>query len=106
MMAIATENDIKLAELTVSEFFSIEVNNLYSRDRKRNTSNARAFLWLILHQDMKMSAAQIAKRYGRTRRNVFMQISGIKFLTEGPFEERSIYDKILGNLLDKQIAKK
>ncbi len=106
MMVIATENDIKLAELTVSEFFSIEVSDIRSRDRKRNTSNARAFLWLILHQDMKMSATEIAKRYDRTRRNVFMQISGIKFLTEGPFQENAIYDTLLHNLLNKQMKEK
>lgn len=94
-MNYSVTSSFDIVELAVSEFFSVKVSDIYSRDRKRNTSNARAFVWFVLHYNYGISSNNIAKKYGRTRRNVFLQLSGIKFLVENQPQEHDDYQKLL-----------
>jgi len=96
---------IERVESVVSAFFDIDLKDVYSRDRKRSTSNARAFIWFILHYDVGLSSSEIAKIYNRTRRNVFLQLSAIKFLIENQTQEHDDYLSISEIIIKNEEAR-
>ena len=75
-------------------FFGVSLDELYSREIARKVSNARHYLWYILHYDFGMSNGQIAKRYDRTKRAVIMSISDLRFRVVQQREDRNIYNRI------------
>ena len=93
---------IRLVELAVSQLFSVNLSDIRGRERKRHTSNARALIWFVLHYDYNMSSNKIAIEYQRTRRDVCMQVSNMKFLIEKNATEKENYQKVLQFIKEKE----
>lgn len=98
-MKLTTEqiNKIDEIEMIVANHFGIEPQSIINRESKENVSNARYFLWYILHFDLGMSPTQLGRLYYRTPRLVkrgYAKIkSGIKF--------HKLYSNIYEDLMEK-----
>lgn len=65
-------------EKIICEYFNVEQHSLYGQRGQENVTNARFYLWYILHYDMNLSVNRIAKIYNKTPRNISYAIAKIK----------------------------
>lgn len=81
-------------EEKVCNYFGVEREILVAKNKFRQPSLARGYLWYVLHYDYKMSINTLAKQYGRTVRRVNRVISKIKYLVETQKTYKGHYEKI------------
>lgn len=81
-------------EKELCEFFGVDKESIYARNAKRKVSNARHYLWFILHTHFGLSFLDIAKMYNRSRRKVIQYCMEIRFRVNNQREDKDVYDKI------------
>lgn len=89
---------IEHLEDVISNYFNVPKDVFWDKKWDKITSKAKSYLWYILHYDEKISSGKIAKRYGRTKRNVFITLSKIKFAIEKQKGYKKTYDDIYKNI--------
>jgi chromosomal replication initiation ATPase DnaA len=93
-LAYKFQNKIDEIAEEVCKYFNVSEQQIISRDCTENVSNARYFLWYILHYEMKLSGKTLAKMYFRTHRGVFKGVAKIRSgLKTQPFYQ-IIYDNL------------
>lgn len=78
----------------VCKYFNVSEQQIISRDCTENVSNARYFLWYILHYEMRLSAKKLSNIYFREPRNVFRGISKIKQGIKNQPYYKAIYEDL------------
>lgn len=81
-------------EEKVCNYFGVGIETLVAKNKLRQPSLARGYLWYILHYDYKLSINTLAKQYGRTARRVNRVISKTKYLVETQKTYKGHYEKI------------
>lgn len=81
-------------EKSICNLFEVTKEDLYSRELKQNASNARHYLWLILHCHYGFSNLSIARKYKRARVTVIQYITQLKFRIKHQREDKEIYAEI------------
>lgn len=71
---------IGLVESAVAEHFGIKQETIRSGGKSRAVSDSRLFLWYFLHYRWNMTSLEIAKEYGKSKRNIYYAVS---FVREG-----------------------
>lgn len=72
-------NIIERASSVVSKYFNLRVQELYSKNRRSKVVTAKQLLWYILHTDLNISVGILSKEFLRSRRNIFVAISKIRY---------------------------
>lgn len=90
-------------EKIVGDYFEVSPEEIRGKNRNMNCSDARHFVWHILHYILGYKVSFIAKVYGVTRRNVYYSITQIhEGIRMQPFYEYH-YRNILKELKDSSI---
>ena len=79
----------------ICTFFDLTSAELKSRNRLRAVSSARNFAYYVLHCELGYSAGEIAKWFGRTRREVFRRIADVRTQLKFVKSMRETYDKLV-----------
>ena len=79
----------------ISGYFNLSVEDLTSKSRLRKVSTARNFAYYVLHVELGYSAGEIAKWFGRTRREVFRRIADVRTQLKFVKSMRETYDKLV-----------
>lgn len=78
----------------VCGFFGVKHKDLINKCKSEQLSNARFYIWYILHTKYGLSYTVISAMYFRTKRNVEIGIAKIKYgIKEQPFY-RKIFEDI------------
>lgn len=87
--------DAKKIESSICQLFGVDIESIYSRDMRRVVSNARHYLWFILHLHFGMSYLDIARQYKRSRRKVIQYCMEILFRVNNHKADKETYEKII-----------
>lgn len=82
----------------VCKYFDVSEQDIVNKDKKEKPSNARYFLWYILHYEMRLSVRMIADTYIRAERNVYKGISKIRCGLRTQSYYRTIYNELLNRI--------
>lgn len=85
---------IDCIENYICELFGVSSEEIYAINATRVASLARAYLFYIIHIDLKYSIKCICDRYGRKKRSVFTAISKIKYLINNQKQFTAQYEEI------------
>lgn len=77
-LAYKIQNKVDKISEIVCTYFNVEEQQIISRNSTERVSNARYFLWYILHYHLRISGLTLAKIYFRKKRVVFSGISKIR----------------------------
>lgn len=92
-----TDNDRKAIDFTekiVSEYFNVGLNEVASRNHKRDASLARGFIWYILHYNYDLSISKLSIEYYRNRRSINYLIAKIKIAVKKQVSYKEMYKAI------------
>lgn len=101
-MVAITENDRKIIDFTeevVCKYFNVNLNDVTSKNHKRDASLARGFIWYILHCEYGLSITKISNEYYRNRRSTNHLIAKIKMAIKKQSYYREMYNNIKTNLI-------
>lgn len=70
---------IERISFVTSKYFNLKVQDLYSKNKKSKVVIAKQLLWYILHTDLNISVGVLSKEFLRSRRNIFVAISKIRY---------------------------
>lgn len=87
------EKDFNIEEIErkVCDFFGVEHSEMFKRSIGRKESNARHYLWFVLHCHYGVSNGVLAKRYKKSRRMIIYYISEVKFRLANQSEDKEVY---------------
>lgn len=75
---------LRVLEEAVCKISGVALDDLYSRKRDREYSEARMAVWLVAHETMGYSYPYIGRIYGRDHTTI---VSGVKKLKNGKAKE-------------------
>lgn len=85
----------------VCDYFNISKERVIEKTNKQDISMIRNYIYYILHYEYKFSIGQIARRFGRCRREINYRVSELKYRIEYfPFNKIEYQDII--NYLNKK----
>lgn len=105
--SIITEEEIVLTaklQMISAKYHNVDWNLCFDRCKKRAESDARVFVWYILHNEYGFSMNKLAFLYGRTQRCINRGISCISYLIEKQSPYKKKYYKIKDGL-NKDISR-
>ena len=72
------KRDIELVVGVVCDFFNVEVDSIYKRDRTSKATTARGYAIYILHNDYGVSISRLSFEFKRIPRAIFWHCSKVK----------------------------
>lgn len=96
----------KIIEDVVSKQFDVSIDEVRRGGRKgfkRTVTDARHFIWYVLHVCMGYRVSAIAREYNVTVRNVFLSVSSVRQSIQYHPYMRGHLRQIIDNLKDLEI---
>lgn len=93
-MANTQEIDIIELEKKLCDFFCVEYSRIFQKNVNRKESNARHYIWFILHCHYAFSNSFLAKRYSKSKRKIIYYISEVKFRVLNQRCDKDIYEAL------------
>lgn len=86
----------------ICTYFNIDKEKVIAKSNKQDVSIVRNYIYYILHYEYNFSIGNIAKKFGRCRREINYRVSEIKYRIEYfPFNKQE-YQEIIDNLNKKK----
>lgn len=86
----------------VCDYFNISKERVIEKTNKQDISMIRNYIYYILHYEYKFSIGQIARRFGRCRREINYRVSELKYRIEYfPFNKQE-YQDIINHINKKE----
>lgn len=86
----------------VCDYFNISKERVIEKTNKQDISMIRNYIYYILHYEYKFSIGQIARRFGRCRREINYRVSELKYRIEYfPFNKQE-YQEIINHINKKE----
>lgn len=89
------QNQIEHVEKQVCDFFVLPIEEVFSKNTKRNLTLARHFVIYILHKHYAVSLNKLASRYDCSRRNIEITCANIGFFIEHDKKYRNYYNCLM-----------
>lgn len=86
----------------ICTYFNIDKESVIAKSNNHKISNIRNYIYYVLHYEYKFSIGQIAKRFGRCRREINYRVSEIKYRVEYfPFNKQE-YQELMQYIRKKE----
>lgn len=85
----------------VCDYFNIEPSKIIEKTNKQDISTIRNYTYYVLHYEYQFSIGQIAKRFGRCRREINYRVSELKYRIEYFSFNKIEYQQII-NFINKK----
>lgn len=82
----------------IANFFGFSTNEVLGKDNSHKISQARNFIYYILHFDCGCSSATIAKKMCRSTRHIVRQNALTKYQVENFKPSKATYQQVTNNL--------
>ena len=89
----------KEIEKVVSEYFNVDINDIYSKSRKKDVVLARHFLIFILHDKENISHTKLAIKFNVCTRNIQYIVYKMRSYVQYDKEIKKYFTHILNMLL-------
>ena len=88
---------IEQLSIIVAKYFNLREPDLYSKTKKDKVVVAKQLLWYILHVDFNISVGILSKEFLRSKRNIFIAISKIRY----GIKSQKFYQELYKNLKEE-----
>lgn len=86
----------------VCAYFNVDKEKVIAKSNKQDISIVRNYIYYILHYEYNFSIGNIAKRFGRCRREINYRVSEIKYRIEYFPNNKQEYQGIIDDLNKKK----